>query len=335
MPPFEPPLLDAFGMKADSSGCGVIRIELPMDALKAEGYATAYAEGAHNKLRTRVLIGQRVCNPTASPGWQDMARASNRPKLVFELDDDLWNIDSSNAIAHRYFSDPAVRGRLEANISVADEVTVTMEPLADLVRPLNPNVRVIPNYLPAWLLKHQRPRSADGTVTVGWAGSPTHLMDVQEIGGHLRQVMARNPHVELHLIGTDYRKAMGASTQDRVRFSDWTASPADYWRAIDFDVMLAPLRAHQFNASKSPLRPLEAAFLGIPVIASDYGPYGAFVRHGETGFLVRRDHEWGRYLRDLVNDPAMRAEMGAAARRQAAAWTIEGNLDEWRKVLAP
>ena len=33
-----------------------------------------------------------------------------------------------------------------------------------------------------------------------------------------------------------------------------------------------------------------------------------------TGFLVRRSDEWGRRLRELVNDAAMREEMGAAAR---------------------
>ncbi|WP_354643840.1 glycosyltransferase family 4 protein [Kitasatospora camelliae] len=282
-------------------------------------------------LETRTLIGQRVCNEGPSAVWQELSRRPDRPRLVFEVDDDLWNIDGSSPVAHAFFTQPDVLARLEANIRVADAVTVTMEPLAEQVRRFNPNVHVVPNYLPAWLLQHERPRRDDGAVTIGWGGSATHHMDVQEIGAQLRQVMARNPHTELHLIGADYRKEFGA--RERVRHTGWTATPADYWRAIDFDVMLAPLRAHVFNASKSALRCLEAAMLGIPVIASDYGPYAAFVRHGETGFRVRRDHEWGRYLRDLVNDQAMREEMGAAARRQAADWTIEGNVDAWAEVI--
>ncbi|MFC8447690.1 glycosyltransferase family 4 protein [Kitasatospora sp. NPDC057223] len=317
---------------ADRTGCGVLRVELPLQALRAEGYATGSSERMAEQLTARTLIGQRVCMPGPSARWQEIAAQASRPRLVFELDDDLWHVDSSSPVAHAFFERDDVRQRLEANIAVADAVTVTMEELAAVVRPLNPNVHVIPNYLPAWLLQHERPHR-DGVVTIGWGGSATHQMDVEEIGGQLRQVMNRNPHVELHLMGSDYRKALGV--RDRVRVSEWTASVPDYWRAIDYDIMLAPLRAHRFNASKSPLRPLEAAMLGIPVIASDYGPYAQFVRHGETGFLVRRDHEWGRYLRDLVNDEAMRAEMGAAGRRQAADWTIEGHVDEWQKVLLP
>jgi glycosyltransferase involved in cell wall biosynthesis len=73
--------------------------------------------------------------------------------------------------------------------------------------------------------------------------------------------------------------------------------------------------------------------LGIPVIASDYGPYAEFVDHGVTGLLARSDHDWGRHLRALVEDEAMRTEMGAAARTQAAEWTIEANASQWEKVL--
>ena len=65
------------------------------------------------------------------------------------------------------------------------------------------------------------------------------------------------------------------------------------------------------------------------MVASDCEAYRGFVRHGETGFLVRYDHEWGRYLRDLVNDEAMRAEMGAAAKRLAAEHTIQERYGAW------
>ncbi|MGW6912608.1 glycosyltransferase family 4 protein [Kitasatospora sp. NPDC054939] len=285
-------------------------------------------------MQTATLVGQRICKEHPSARWQQLSRrpAGDRPRLVFELDDDLWQVDSSSPVAHAFYTQPDVMERLEANILAADVVTVTMEALAEQVRRYNPNVVVIPNYLPEWLLTHERPRR-EGVVTIGWGGSATHAMDVAEVGGHLRQVMRRNPGTELHLIGSDYSRELGA--RERVRHTQWTRTVPDYWRAIDFDIMLAPLRAHPFNASKSALRPLEAAALGIPVIASDYGPYADFVQHGVTGYLVRRDHEWGRYLTELVNDEAMREEMGAAARRQAADWTIEGNIDKWKTVLIP
>ena len=65
------------------------------------------------------------------------------------------------------------------------------------------------------------------------------------------------------------------------------------------------------------------------MVATDCEAYRGFVRHGETGFLVKYDHEWGRYLRALVNDEAMRTEMGAAAKRQAAQHTIQARYGDW------
>lgn len=307
----------------------------PLTELRTHGLRTGWSERLlADRLPTGALIGQRICLPGPSDMWQTLARKSTRPRLVYEIDDNLWDIDHGSQKAHEFFGDPAIRANLDQNIRVADAVTVTTEPLAELIRPLNPNVHVLPNYLPAWLLNHQRPRR-DGQVVIGWGGSQTHRMDWQECGGQVRRYLDRAPaNVEFHIMGSDYSGAFRLP-RDRVRVTPWTESVPDYWRAIDYDVMVAPLRPHRFNASKSPLRVLEAAILGIPVVASDYGPYAEFVQHGVTGLLAKSDHDWGRHLRALVEDPDMRAEMGAAARRQAAAWTIEQHGDDWKKVLAP
>jgi glycosyltransferase involved in cell wall biosynthesis len=93
-----------------------------------------------------------------------------------------------------------------------------------------------------------------------------------------------------------------------------------------------PLRPHVFNDSKSAVKALELAALGVPCIASNVGPYAGFVRHGETGFLASRRHEWHHYLQQLL-DPAVRKEMGAKARALATKNTIERNAHLWEKAL--
>ena len=81
------------------------------------------------------------------------------------------------------------------------------------------------------------------------------------------------------------------------------------------------------------MRALEYAARGIPVVASDCEAYRGFVQHGETGFLVRYDHEWGRYLRALVNDEAMRAEMGAAGEEAGGAVDDPGRYGAWETAM--
>jgi glycosyltransferase involved in cell wall biosynthesis len=105
-----------------------------------------------------------------------------------------------------------------------------------------------------------------------------------------------------------------------------------YYQAIDFDIGLAPLIPSMFNRSKSHIKALEYAALGIPVIASDEPPYRDFVIDGVTGFLVRREHEWGQRLRDLVNDDAMRESMGVKAREHAAQFSIEKGWRLWEQA---
>ena len=69
---------------------------------------------------------------------------------------------------------------------------------------------------------------------------------------------------------------------------------------------------------------------GDPGRRRDFEPYREFVLHGVTGYLVH-DHEWRRYLPELANDEAMRAEMGAKAREVARGWTIQARLRSlWR-----
>jgi glycosyltransferase involved in cell wall biosynthesis len=88
----------------------------------------------------------------------------------------------------------------------------------------------------------------------------------------------------------------------------------------------------RFNRSKSHIKALEYAALGIPVIASDEAPYRDFVVDGVTGFLVRHDHEWALRLRDLVNDAAMRESMGAKAREHARQFSIKEGWKLWEQA---
>lgn len=334
--------VDVFGWLADRHGCGTIRLMQPLDTLElTTGIVTEYDEklGARG-LMPKVIVGQRVCKDEPTRLWQYLASIEGqRPKLVFELDDDLWNIDPTNASAFEWFSNGYdrrartfhdVQGNLAANIHVADRVTVTTQALADLVGQWNDNVVIIPNRIPEWVLDWERPKR--DRLTVGWMGSSTHTMDWDQAGDQISRFIQRNPEVDFHMIGAGHHKSMKIPEEQLVTTS-WINGVDNVWRAIDFDIALAPLRPHVFNRSKSNLKALEAAALGIPIVASDCGPYPEFVEHGKTGFLVKRDHEWGKFLRELVNDDAMREEMGLAAKEKARQWTLEGNIEDWRVAL--
>lgn len=322
-----------FFWSAGQGACEYYRCTLPARALAARGHDVLVSELMPDEWRDTadVIVGQRVCQPGASTTWQALAK-QGRAKLVFEVDDDLLEVEQANGPAWPFFSRPEIRANLIHNIQVADLVTVSTEPLADAMRYYNPNVVVLPNCVPSWLLEWP-PDLPHTPLLIGWSGGASHRLDLAELGGELTRFVRRHPEVSVHAMGDAQASAqLSTGIEDRTRFTPWVPDVEAFYRAVDFDIALAPLRPSVFNRSKSAIRCLEAAVLGIPVVASDFGPYSGFVRHGETGFLVSRSHEWSRYLRELL-DPVVRQEMGAKARALAAQHTIEGNADLWEAAL--
>ena len=51
------------------------------------------------------------------------------------------------------------------------------------------------------------------------------------------------------------------------------------------------VRLPHLDQSKSAIRAIEYGALGIPVVASDVGPYRDHIVDGVTGYLIRREHE--------------------------------------------
>jgi glycosyltransferase involved in cell wall biosynthesis len=278
-----------------------------------------------------VIVGQRVCQPGATVRWQQMAR-EGRCALVYEVDDDLLDVEPTNGPAWSFFSRPEIRANVIRNIEVADLVTVSTERLAEVMSKRNRNVMVLPNCVPQSLLDAPHTAGPKG-LTLGWSGGQSHKLDLAEAKAEVARFLKRNTDVGLHIIGDAEQDFCRAMPHDRLRLTRWIDSVPAFHAAIDFDIALAPLRPSPFNASKSPIRCLEAAALGIPVVASDVGPYAKFVQHEVTGLLVKRQYEWGRSLRTLAADAAMRTELGAKAHALAAEWTIEANGELWEKAL--
>lgn len=322
-----------FFWSADSSGCAYYRCVLPAGQLADRGYETMVSTIMPGEwYRTsNIIVGQRVCQPGATTRWQQLAK-EGRVKLVYEIDDDLLNVDPSNTLAWDFFGRPEIQANVVRNIEAADLVTASTEHLAEVVSKLNANVAVLPNYIPAALLETPPAIGRKGVV-IGWSGGASHRLDLAELGTNLTRFVRRYPDVSLHMMG-DAQAAviMSKGIKDRTRFTPWVEDVPSFHAVIDFDIALAPLRASTFNMSKSAIRCLEAAALGIPVLASDFGPYADFVRHNETGLLVSKPHEWSQYLKQLL-DPFVRREIGASAKKLAEQYTIEGNIELWEKAL--
>lgn len=308
------------------SGCGYYRIVLPFDQLRANGWDARYAAGRipPEHEQAKVIVGERLMFPEVLGEWR---RMSLRHRLVYEIDDDVWNIDPVNVQAYKAFSQHSIQDAVATCARMSDMITVTTWPLAEVMakRSGNDNVKIIPNYIPARLLDIERKRPAQ--LTIGWQGGSSHGKDLTMIAHPVRDVLDRDRSLRLHIVGCDFRPTFGIL--NFARYTGWTNDTADFYAKIDFDIGLAPIEPSSFNLCKSSLKCLEYAALGIPVVATDFAPYQQFVIDGVTGILVRTEKQWRNAIRELVSDAELRESMGLKARELAAQHTIEGNWQKW------
>lgn len=320
--------LTIHGWAQAGAGQGNYRVGVPLWGLAGAGHRTQAVVGSTPAWDADVVIGQLIIDEPRLYAWRELARRpGRRPILIAEIDDDLWNIHDANIHAEA-FRDPELIARAEEGLRLADAVTVTTDHLAEVVSRFNDNVYVLPNYIDLNLILRQRPPSS--RTTVGWTVSVSHLPEVDDLSGALSRFLRNNPEVDLHLIGQDFRSSF---TAPNLRWTAWTNDLGRYLDTIDFDLGIAPLIPHAFNKSRSDIKVLEYAALGIPVVASDYGPYRSSVVHGETGFLVKHPHEWAKYLKQLIDDAPLRQLMGISAKLWASDRTIQGNVWRWEQAF--
>lgn len=294
-----------------------------------------------------VIVAQRTCLPGPTKTWQRLAR-EGKAKLVFELDDDLWNVERSNRAAWMLYDQGVIvdsLGQVDPirhpigqnmidNITVADVVTVSTEPLADIVSQWNPNVHILPNSIPQWMLDQPMPDEHPNRLTLGWGGSPSHTRDFGEIARPLRRVLQRfGDELVFHCVGPDYTDRV-ASRRANTRHTGWFDSVEDYLRAIDFSIGFAPLRPSVFNESKSDLKLTELSALGIPAIVSATGPYKRAAAAGAPCIPVRDGKAFEAALIDLIQSPAERERLGKEAREWATTRVIDSNAHLWEEAYS-
>jgi hypothetical protein len=110
------------------------------------------------------------------------------------------------------------------------------------------------------------------------------------------------------------------------------------------DINLAPLELdNPFCQAKSEIKYTEAALVGVPTVASPTEAFVHAIHDGEDGFLAATADEWRQALTRLIEQPALRGQVGEAARRavyaaylpEPAAAALVATLDTIRQRHAP
>lgn len=217
--------------------------------------------------------------------------------------------------------------RYRRTMQLCDGVITTTERLADELRGYMDEVFVNRNTASAILaalsreaLEKSAARQAQGgrgegsAVTLGYfSGSITHNDDYAMILPVLTRLLDRYPAARLLVVGElDLPPALAPyrARVDVRPFVGWTELPA---LIAEADINLVPLLPTIFNEAKSENKWVEAALVRVPTVASDLGAFHRMIRQEETGLLCHTPEDWERALARLIEQPALRARIGARA----------------------
>jgi hypothetical protein len=351
-----------FGWPSDTGACRFYRTQLPLDALSAAGHTTRIAEGSTvggravitlpDEIRDNpewLVVLQRSHNPAARRTMFDFC-ARGRP-WIFDVDDNLWAVEHDNPAAAA-FNRPDTQDTLTWMVQNASAVTVSTEPLAEVVRAMTEvPVHVLHNALPAASIDTSD--VTDREPCVFWRGSATHDRDVDIMRYALKRV--ERAGVRIVLAGQDYRKRLGLSEAvmlDDVLYADpvwrklikanrWDrviGNGNTYRRAVHLPtgvyidavqqvvkptVVVAPLRSSVFNDSKSAIAAIEGHSTGAYVIASAMPAYSDYL-DGYGNLVKWNEHDWWRAVSDALDmDAADRTRWAEIGRARLASTSIE------------
>ena len=168
----------------------------------------------------------------------------------------------------------------------------------------------------------------------GYIGSFSRYEGLLFLIEAMPDILARFPGARLLLVGGGRDEEAVREAARRAGVAVVMAGRVPQERVRDFysliDVFVLPRRRIRLTELVTPLKPLEAMALGIPVLASDIGGHAELVNDGETGLLFKAESSESlvEQASRLARDPALRAQLGAAGRR----WVESERL--WDRTVA-
>ena len=206
-----------------------------------------------------------------------------------------------------------------------DAVATDNEYTASYVNQFNSSCHIINDYPQLDEFdKHrgQVKKSDDGSLVLGWIGSPDTAYNLYEIWAPLERLFSQHPNLHLRLVGagTDPRLI---PRFERVRFSilPFYSHSEMIDEILRMDIGLFPLQ----NIERSRVRGILKACVymsgGAVVVASPIGQVAHLIKDGVNGMLAGGSDEWEQKLELLVSDERRRRNIADEALR-----TIRANF---------
>lgn len=238
----------------------------------------------------------------------------SKAKVVFDFDDSIWLLDTSQANKIWQWMKSAKKTSLI--ISLSDMIFAGNNYLADYAKQFNRNVKIIPTTIDTTIYKRKYEYKSSGKICIGWSGSHTTIKHFEEAVPFLKKIKQKyGDKVYFKVMGDEFY----VDKELNIVGIPWN-SDTEVEIISSFDIGIMPLPDDQWVKGKCGLKGLSYMALEVPTIMSAVGVNTRIINDGINGFVANSNEEWIDKISKLVDSFELRKQLGLAGRK-----TVEEN----------
>jgi glycosyltransferase involved in cell wall biosynthesis len=248
----------------------------------------------------------REATPLGPPVFEWLLAKVFRKKIIHEYDDAIW-IPGGEKISW-------IKKWLKATwkiryiIKWSYKVAAGNKFLCDYALQYNSSVFFVPTVVDT---DHghfkQRDQNEGKRIVVGWTGTHTTLHNLEVIDGVIPELKKE--------MDFDFLVISNKPPQWDFDFiyKQWKLE-TEQEDLLKMHIGIMPAKQGPWFEGKCGFKLIQYHACGIPAVASPTGVNPIITLHNKTGFIAADKEEWKKYLKQLIADASLRAEMGKAGR---------------------
>ena len=271
----------------------------------------------------------REAAPLGPPLLEWLIAKVLRKRIIYDFDDAIWLANTSEA--NRIAAGLKWHQKVASICRWAYKNSCGNDYLAAYARQFNPHSLVNPTTIDTEHLHNQvRDQAAPGRLIIGWTGTHSTLKYLDQLVPVLAQLEAEGLDFEFRVISNQ----PPALPMRSLVFVPWRKA-TEIADLLAFHVGLMPLEDDLWAQGKCAFKALQYMALGIPALVSPVGMNTQVVQNDYNGYVCATAADWEARLRQLLADPSLRQQLGAAARATVVArYSVQANRANFLGLFA-
>jgi glycosyltransferase involved in cell wall biosynthesis len=271
--------------------------------------------------RYQFVFIHREVLPLGPPVMEWLLSRVIRKKIIYDFDDAIWLPNTSEE--NRIVSSFKWHSKVKSICRWSHKVSCGNSYLAAFAKQFNASVIINPSTIDTERLHNPahydfspkesgvlRTKSRD-TIALGWTGTHSTLKYIDSLVPVLQQLESAYPLLRLVIIANK----MPSLAVQSLTFLPWTKEH-EIEDLLKLDIGIMPLSDDVWARGKCGFKALQYMALGIPAVVSPVGVNTEIIEHGVNGFLCSTEEEWLACLKSLIDDPALREQVGRQGRKR-------------------